>query len=433
MSTQSSSPSFFTELGRVFFNSQDIWNAPFNIEAESPYNLDNYPGRAGHFYSILDPRTLLVSSAEIHHCVDILKNYKIYQKRSKSNQSNKSLSIQGPNNINININLSKQPTNSDLWNAKRIVSSAIHPDTGNIIPWYFRFSAFSVLNIPMCVLLIWPGSNTLQIFAQCTNQSYNVAVNYHNRNASNPMSNITLASSYIAAVTVSCTVALGLRKYAAKTLSNQNSVFSRGFIPFLAIVLASSFNVYFIRWNEITDGIKLKYKKKKQNINNLRNLTFSSTDIGKYNKYRKNNQTEVINEESVDKIKNINKGVDKLKKDINNGNIIIGDEWIETSIKSKRAGHLALLECCAGRWITPPVLMQLFTKRKWWKKTPLWRRIGIECVVVGIALLTAVPASIAVFPQQDKISIDWLEPEFNKYLNDMDPDQNGYFYFNKGL
>lgn len=382
---------FFTEFGEVFFNNSKFWNKPFNINEESPFNLDNYPGRMGYFYATLDVRTLFKSKSEINGAVQTLETY-------KSNlQSNKANKIDNPT----------------LWDAKRIVSSAIHPDTKEIIPWPFRFAAFPAINIPICVLLLFPGSNSMQVFSQFVNQSYNVSVNYYNRNASNPMSNTTLGISYVSAVSMSCGIALGLRKFAQKYIKNKNGVLFRSLIPYTALTLASSFNVYFIRWNEIMDGITLKYKKTVK-----KRITLEKEENG---------------------IKTSGSDIEI----IGNPNDYIEDiEWIETPIKSKRAGHVALAKCCIARFVWsipplffPPILMRLFNRGVWWKAAPLWQRLGIEAGVIGCVLFTSMPPSLAVFPQQDKISLKWLEPEFKQFVKQEigDDNENACLYFNKGL
>ena len=106
-------------------------------------------------------------------------------------------------------------------------------------------------------LLLYPGSPALTVFSQFINQTYNVAVNYANRNATNPMSNGKLFASYIAAVSASCGIGFGLRQL-TKGRDLTHSIFLRGFIPYTAITLASCFNLYFIRWNEVTEGTKTK-------------------------------------------------------------------------------------------------------------------------------------------------------------------------------
>ena len=62
-------------------------------------------------------------------------------------------------------------------------------------------------------------------------ESYNVAVNYGNRNASSNMSTQTLGMAYAGAVASSCTLALGLG-HVAKQM--RNPLWGR-LVPFVAV------------------------------------------------------------------------------------------------------------------------------------------------------------------------------------------------------
>ena len=268
--------------------------------------------------------------------------------------------------------------NDELWNAKLTLSSVIHPDTNKPIFPLFRFSAFSVTNMPICILLLYPGGVPLQVFAQFVNQSYNVAVNYSNRNASNPISNNKLFISYLAAVSTSCGIAFSLRKIIGNmSIQFQKSVFARSVVPYTAIVLSSCLNLYFIRYNEISEGIELSIKK-----------------------YNDNNEYEY--------------------------------EYIG---KSKKAGHIALIKCCIARavWSVPPLFfppmfMKIFTNMAWFNKLGLYNRLSIEACVIGGILMTTLPPSLALFPQIDSIQAKYLENQFKHNYSD-----DTRFYFNKGL
>ena len=80
-------------------------------------------------------------------------------------------------------------TDAELWEARKIKESIIHPDFNVPIPWYARMSAFTPANIPICGLLLWPTNNPVVIVGgQLINQTYNVICNYGNRSASGDMS-----------------------------------------------------------------------------------------------------------------------------------------------------------------------------------------------------------------------------------------------------
>jgi hypothetical protein len=50
-------------------------------------------------------------------------------------------------------------TNDELWQARKIKESIIHPDFNTPIPAIGRMSAFVPTNIPICAILIWPTNN----------------------------------------------------------------------------------------------------------------------------------------------------------------------------------------------------------------------------------------------------------------------------------
>lgn len=89
--------------------------------------------------------------------------------------------------------------------------SAVHPDTGDLVFRGFRFSAFVPVNVPLVIGMLSSSGPMGTIFWQWANQSYNVAVNYANRNiGKDEMTTQDIAISYAAAVASSCSIALGL-------------------------------------------------------------------------------------------------------------------------------------------------------------------------------------------------------------------------------
>eukprot|EP01138_Halocafeteria_seosinensis_P015332 gb/GECG01015648.1/.p1 GENE.gb/GECG01015648.1/~~gb/GECG01015648.1/.p1 ORF type:complete len:146 (+),score=10.92 gb/GECG01015648.1/:1-438(+) len=89
------------------------------IPADRPrFDQTHYWGRFRHFLQVVNPLTLLNSQEKVYESRDFLKKWE----RGELNPS--------------------EVTNKDLWEAKRIRDAAIHPDTGEIIPFYFRMSFF---------------------------------------------------------------------------------------------------------------------------------------------------------------------------------------------------------------------------------------------------------------------------------------------------
>ena len=110
--------------------------------------------------------------------------------------------------------------------AETVTSTAIHPDTGEILPWVFRFSSFLPVNIPISFGFIFTRPTPFNtIFWQWINQTYNAGCNYANRNASATYPTKDIATSYTLATTSAIAVALGMRK--AVDLVLRNSLASR--------------------------------------------------------------------------------------------------------------------------------------------------------------------------------------------------------------
>lgn len=145
-----------------------------------------------------------------------------------------------------------------LWRAKQIKDAMEHPQTGKVIPAPFRMSAFMPANIILCygLMLPNPSMGTL-IFWQWANQSYNLVVNHANRNASNSLSNTQMGVAYAAAVTTSCSIAVGMTQLVKKGLVP--SAF-RHIVPYSAVASAGIANVFVMRWNEISQGITVQDK-----------------------------------------------------------------------------------------------------------------------------------------------------------------------------
>jgi len=72
-----------------------------------------------------------------------------------------------------------------IYKAQSVVSTAIHPDTGEFIPWPLRFSSFIPMNLPISFGMLFLAPTTFNtLFFQWLNQTYNASLNYANRNAS---------------------------------------------------------------------------------------------------------------------------------------------------------------------------------------------------------------------------------------------------------
>lgn len=155
------------------------------------FDQSTFKGRFSKMLLACDPRLLLYTEEEILNAKDMVKYYK-------------GLLSDLPQGMTL------KDMNHALWEAQRISSASLHPDTGDVIPPPFRMSGYVPFNGPICVSMVASTSTPSLLFWSWVNQSHNALVNYHNRNASSEMSNETLARSYSVAVASSLIVAFGL-------------------------------------------------------------------------------------------------------------------------------------------------------------------------------------------------------------------------------
>eukprot|EP00002_Diphylleia_rotans_P037839 TRINITY_DN8504_c0_g1_i2.p1 TRINITY_DN8504_c0_g1~~TRINITY_DN8504_c0_g1_i2.p1 ORF type:complete len:209 (-),score=36.24 TRINITY_DN8504_c0_g1_i2:70-696(-) len=154
---------------------------PFSLD-KPRYDQTSYWGRVRHFLGVVDPTTLFASEQRIVDAVKMLDDFK-------------------NNRRDPNV------TDEQLWEAKKLTGAVLHPDTQERIFLPFRMSAFVPMNVPIVLGMITAPTTVAQLGWQVVNQSYNVGVNYANRNASLSLSTSDIAKAYGLAVISSCTVA----------------------------------------------------------------------------------------------------------------------------------------------------------------------------------------------------------------------------------
>lgn len=152
------------------------------------------------------------------------------------------------------------PMTPELWRAKQILDSTLHPDTAQPVLLPFRMSSYVLSNLVVTVGMLTPGLGTAgTLFWQITNQSLNVAVNTANANKSHPLTIKQLVTSYLSAVAGSCSVALGLNALVPRLENispHTRTVLSR-LVPFAAVVTAGLVNIGLMRSEEIRKGISV--------------------------------------------------------------------------------------------------------------------------------------------------------------------------------
>jgi sideroflexin-5 len=107
-----------------------------------------------------DPRLLFYTQAQVHQAQAFLQNHEEQQQHQQQQLQHKSL-------------------DRELWEARRIVDAAVHPDTGEFIPLPFRMSGYVPFNGPICVAMVASTTTPSLLFWSWVNQSQNALVNYY--------------------------------------------------------------------------------------------------------------------------------------------------------------------------------------------------------------------------------------------------------------
>ena len=180
----------------------------------------------------------------------------------------------------------------EIWQAKKVVDSTLHPGTvpnaAKVIDsadldrywpaclptfphvvlrhfksgcdcWYAYAWTSGRLPPSMGLVMANDGQTTGTLLWQITNQSLNVAINNANANKSTPLSTSTMVQSYLLAVSASCSVALGLNAAVPrlKRLSPGAKTVLARLVPFAAVASAGALNVFLMRGEEIRQGIDI--------------------------------------------------------------------------------------------------------------------------------------------------------------------------------
>ncbi|POS75314.1 sideroflexin-5 [Diaporthe helianthi] len=328
---------------------------------ESQYDLSTYWGRVRQTACITDPRTLLVGSTGLEQAKQALGLYKTGQVKEMT---------------------------PELWKAKKIVDSTLHPDTGTPVFMPFRMSCFVLSNLVVTAGMLTPGlGNTGTVLWQIANQSMNVAINNANANKSTPLSYSKIAQSYFLAVGASCSVALGLNSIVPRLKSlppNTRLVLSR-LTPFAAVATAGALNVFLMRGEEMRTGIDVYPVLSEQEKQSLAKAGKAENDVPSLG-------------------------------------------------KSKKAAQLAVGETAVSRvlnatpvMVIPPLILVRLQKTQWLKKNP---RLTTP-VNLGLILLTSyavLPLALAAFPQRQRVRAESLEEEFHGHGGD-----GGLVVFNRGI
>jgi len=167
---------------------------PFDPSGDR-FDQSSFKGRFCKMMLACDPRLLTYTEDETRRAKEMVDDYENLIQSVPADAST---------------GMSDTDIHHALWEALRISSASLHPDTGDTIPQPFRMSGYVPFNGPFCVAMVASTSTPALLFWSWLNQSQNALVNYYNRNASSEMTNETLLKSYSAAVFSALSVAFGL-------------------------------------------------------------------------------------------------------------------------------------------------------------------------------------------------------------------------------
>ncbi|KAI9797346.1 MAG: hypothetical protein M1833_005526 [Piccolia ochrophora] len=337
----------------------------------SQYDLSIYWGRVRHSTDIADPRTLFVSRSGLENAKKLVSSYKMGQARSMT---------------------------PELWSAKKVVDSTLHPDTGQPVFLPFRMSCFVLSNLVVTAGMLTPGLGTTgTLLWQFTNQSLNVAINHSNANKSTPLPTSTLVRSYLLAVSASCSVALGLNALVPRLtrLTPQTRLVLGRLVPFAAVASAGALNVVLMRGEEMRRGIDV-YPVKRSSHEGMDGVGGVENDVA-----------------------GMSEG--EVSKDPSLG-------------RSRKAATLAVAETALSRvlnatpiMVLPPLILVRLQRSEWLKRRP---RLTLP-VNLGLIFTTSVfalPLALAAFPQRQAVSARSLEEEFWEKAG-----EGGMVEFNRGI
>ncbi|KAF7507004.1 hypothetical protein GJ744_011028 [Endocarpon pusillum] len=318
----------------------------------------------------------------------------------------------------------------EIWQAKKIVDSTLHPDTGQPVFLPFRMSCFVISNLIVTAGMLTPNMGTTgTLLWQITNQSLNVGINSANANKSTLLSTSQMTKSYLLAVSASCSVALGLNALVPrlKRLSPTTRTILTRLVPFAAVASAGVLNVFLMRAEEIRQGIDVYRVQKKPD-----HPPDSSPPPPFATGEQKTPPPFPLNPSSnpsTTQDPNLNPS-----KQV----VVVEAQAQQQSLgKSRTAALHAVTQTAISRvlnatpiMVLPPLILVRLQQQAWLKTRP---RLVLP-LNLGLILTTSVvalPLALAAFPQRQRVPVRKLEMEFAHRLGSGDEEEE--VEFNRGI
>lgn len=312
----------------------------------------------------------------------------------------------------------------ELWQAKKIVDSTLHPgivlfatmsfsapfdrlhalpDTGEPVLLPFRMSCFVLSNLVVTAGMLSPGQSTRSaLLWQITNQSLNVAINSSNANKSTVLSTAVYLRSYLIAVSASCSVVLGLNALVPrlKMVSPATRTVLTRLVPFAAVASAGALNVFLMRGEEMRQGIDV-----------FPIPTSTQTKVAA----AAPGSAPPAPADSFDSKQSLG--------------------------KSRKAATIAVSETALSRvlnstpiMVLPPLILVRLQQTAWLRQRPRLV-LPLNLGLIFATSVFALPLALGAFPQRQRIRVDRLEKEFTDKLHDPDgEDARGTeVEFNRGI
>ena len=306
-------------------------------------------------------------------------------------------------------------TEDDVWEAKALCDSAVHPDTGEYMNVMGRMCFQPTGSSALSALLLTVGlkSTAMQLFLQWVNQSYMALLNYSNRNASRDGPELRNRSlqAYVCATAGSFVAAVGFGRLANRS----TGLVAKKLVPMAAVAVSTCINVPIMRSSELSTGISVAIGETSFAEAPTAEATAASASAASASA-------------AASSAAASSTAAAALKP-----------EPTVLPTPSRVGAQIAVGSVCLSRvlnatadLIFPPLMVAAAQRRgyAWASSTRVLIPVYLVTCFSTIAIST--PLTCAILPQRLGVPVSWLEPEVRREISRVDPDAK-CAYINKGL